>query len=292
MKKMKNSPLNLKLIFNKISHPLSLIYSNLVIDEKKCELYQSKKHLVFKINIQYRKNHSDSAKFTKKNLVVKVFNKNIQDWEEKWKRETDNYTFLKEHFETMIPRRIVVLNDLIVYEKLDGENLQFLYLQGKLEQDIIRKLSKFYADLHHLNKIFGDSRLSNFILDSNNLFVVDYEDITIGNAENDFSNLLSSFIDLNPGIFSDNIQEYQKKSIYACLCHYLQEKHLIEQKNRDRYILEDKIIHFWTNSILDALKITAVRRKIKISSENLNTYKLIIRNVLINLDQYDLKRKE
>ena len=170
------------------------------------QIQESKKHYVIKINpIErdpkeiLRKEH-ENIQFP---IIVKLFNKQILDYKARFDAEMANYEFLQNMaFQSIqLPKRVKIFDEIIVYEFIQGDTLLALLRHNSLNSKVCELLAAFFSALHNCGKIFGDCRLNNFIFHNDSLFILDYEDIKQGVAQQDVAQIASAFIDNYPGIF-------------------------------------------------------------------------------------------
>ena len=280
--KMKNFDFDVEKVISQIEYHLSPQFTNFLIKKEIGVIYKSKKHLVFEIFVKFEK--------TESSMVVKKFNKKILDWKQKLKREIENYDFLGLNFSHMIPERVLILPDLIVYKKIHGDNFQTAYLEDRIHIKSVTQLGYWFASLHAIGKIFGDSRLANFIVSHNNLYVIDYEDITDGDPIKDFSNLLSSFLDLEPGIFSNSLSKLHLKLCYLCLKTYLDSFSSQVESKLGIYQMNSTSMKFWVEEILSSLRKTASRRKIALLEDNYLEFQQMLEDGFLSFFNQDLSK--
>ncbi len=258
--------------FKRVQIALQQKYHMHISIGKRVQKYKSKKHTVLSIDLKIE-NTIDSSYFPPKNIIIKIFNKKIRNWRKRMENEKKNYLFLQTNFPNLLPQRILIIDEIIVYELLKVDTFQEKYLQKKLNKSDFERIALFYAELHNIGKIYGDSRLPNFLTDGKNLWVIDFEDIAQGNPMEDISNLLTSLLDLNPGIFSGPLNNYQKTSFCILLRRYI---HYVQKiGNSEKNYLESLMnLNFWKELILKSIKKTADRRDLefnkKLIRSNLN----------------------
>lgn len=235
---------------------LNLLPSNVVF-------FPSKKHYVMKIT-SHHSTLSELKSYSQ--FLIKFFNPKIPNSELRWTNEIQIYQKFsqrKEFQQFNFPRLLKVLPKMLVLEYIPGSNLQEILLAKNMNEGILLQLSHWYATLHKFSLTFGDNRLSNFVVDdSGQLFIIDVEEIS---QNTDFieeiASLLSSFIDLSPGIFEKQVDSYNFTQMEKFLKNYIQASIDILPYSAS-YGNRTNSNRFWTDEIMKALSKIAARRHI------------------------------
>ncbi|MHA1475978.1 MAG: hypothetical protein ACTSQ5_12420, partial [Promethearchaeota archaeon] len=194
-------PMNCFDIFKKILSEINLTGKNIQLNKNKCSQFYSKKHFVIKTELLSFENSIVSG--SSNEIVIKMFNDKIFNHLDCWNNEIDQYLRLKSFFgNKYLPNLIFSCPGIAIYEFISGENYFDLLMTNKLSNNSISLLAECFFKVNEQGLVFGDARLRNFIFSkSQNLFLVDYEEIHEGDVIRDISNFMVSFIDNYPGIF-------------------------------------------------------------------------------------------
>ena len=256
-----------------INATLSLEMPQFKINELDSSLLASKKHYVLK------------TKGKSLDIVIKYFNREIVKWNAHWENEITAYDILNMLNIYSGPKRIGVARGIIIYQFISGKTYQDLLLNQSLTNNAINQLANWYASLHSFNLIFGDSRLINFIWgDNQELQIIDSEDLQKTKEREfqmqDVAYLLCSFIDLSPGIFDNIVNSKHWEQMCSFLSMYCENsiKWDAKIKQFDRNSIE--FLPFWNDIIYESLKKVIIRRKLSISTENMEFIKQTIQEKL------------
>ncbi len=275
-------PMNCFDIFKKILSEINLTGKNIQLNQNKCSQFYSKKHFVIKTELISFENSIVSG--SSNEIVIKMFNDKILNYLDCWNNEINQYLRLKSFFGTNhLPNLIFSCPGIAIYEYIPGENYFDLLMAHKLSNNSISLLAECFFKINEQGLVFGDARLRNFIFSkSQNLYLVDYEEIHEGDVIRDISNFMVSFIDNYPGIFegSDEIEYNLNRMIY-----FLNSYQLLKSGSKSHIIpnhenIED-LIDFWIKQIEFSLKIVIERRSLKISSIKMEEIKKGVKNAFL-----------
>jgi len=157
-------------------------------------LSYSKKHFVIKTELLSFENSKISG--SSNEIVIKMFNDKILNHLDCWNNEINQYIKLKSLFgNNNLPNLIFSCPGIAIYEFIPGESYLDLLMTHKLSNNSLSLLAECFLKINEQGLVFGDARLRNFIFSkSQNLFLVDYEEIHEGDVIRDISNFMVSFI--------------------------------------------------------------------------------------------------
>ena len=268
-------------IINKILNIIYLTGKKIQLNQNKCTQFYSKKHFVIKTELLSFENsiHSGSPS----EIVIKMFNDKILNYLDCWNNEINQYQKLESLFgDKNLPNLIFSCSGIVIYEFIPGENYFDLLMTQKLSNKSLDLLADCFFKINEHQLVFGDARLRNFIFSkSQNLFLVDYEEIHEGNYIRNISNLMVSFIDNSPGIFEGSDIGYNLNRMIYFLNSYL----LLKNESKSHIIpthenIED-LAELWIKEIEDSLKIIIERRSLQINNIKMEKIKKEIKNAFL-----------
>ena len=212
-----------------------------------------------------------------------MFNDKILDYLDSWNNEINQYLKLKNLFgNKFLPNFIFSCPGIVIYEFISGENYFDLLMAQKLSNKSVKILAECYQKLNEQGLIFGDARLRNFIFSkSQNLFLVDYEEIHEGSIIRNISDLMVSFIDNNLGNFEMSDNDYNlNRMIYFLTSYQLAEKR-INSYNTPNHENFKEFADYWIEQILNSLKIVIERRSLQINNLKMEKMRKEIKNAII-----------
>ncbi|MHA1720652.1 MAG: hypothetical protein ACTSWX_07035 [Promethearchaeota archaeon] len=263
-------PMSCREITDKILQIIQSTGKNILINEQKCIQFKSKKHYVIKTELFLIENSKKLKKPLE--IVIKLFNDKILNYLEYWNNENNQYLKLKSLFgENNLPKLIFSTPGIVIYEYIHGINYFNLLMNRKLSNESLSFLSEWFYSLHKRGIVFGDSRLTNFILSKDNkLFVIDYEEIHRDDVVRDASNLMFSFIDNYPGILEHANIDYHLQQMFIFLKSYYSLIRDSPPYSLCNFSDNNDFISFWVEQLKKSLKMVVERRSLKINSEEIN----------------------
>ncbi len=268
-------------IINKILSTINLDGKDFQLNQNKCTKFYSKKHFVIKTELLSFENSKFSG--SSNEIVIKLFNDKIINYIDCWNNEINQHLKLKTLFGNKnLPNLIFSSPGIAIYEFIPGENYFDLLMAQKLSDKSLKLLAHYVFNLDKQGLVLGDARLRNFIFSkSQNLFLVDYEEIHEGDTIRDISNIMVSFIDNYPGIFEGSAIEYQlNRMIY-----FLNSYQLLKKRSNSKIIPNhentEETANFWIKQIEISLKIITERRSLKINNAKMEKMKNEIKNAFL-----------
>ena len=274
-------PMNCFEIFKKILSEINLNGKNIKLNHNICSQFFSKKHFVIKTELLSIENSIIPE--SSNEIVIKLFNDKIINHLDCWNNEIDQYLKLKSLFGSKnLPNLIFSCPGIVIYEFITGETYFDLLLNHKLTNESLTLLAECFFKLNEQGLVFGDSRLRNFIFSkSQNVFLVDYEEIHEGDIIRDISNTMVSFIDNYPGVFEGSDIGYNlNRMIYFFHSYQFLKKGSKSQIISNHEKIDD-LIDFWIKQIETSLKIVIERRSLKISNPKMENIKKRIINAFL-----------
>ena len=268
-------------IIKKIINTINLTGNKIQLNKNNCSQIYSKKHFVIKTELLSFENSIVSGNSNE--IVIKMFNDKILNHLDCWNNEIDQYLRLKSFFgNKYLPNLIFSCPGIAIYEFIPGENYFDLLMAHKLSNNSISLLAECFFKVNEQGLVFGDARLRNFIFSkSQNLFLVDFEEIHEGDVIRDISNFMVSFIDNYPGIFEGSDIGYNlNRMIY-----FLNSYQLLKNGSNSHIIpnhenIED-LADFWIKQIGNSLKIVIERRSLQINNTKMEKIKKKIKNAFL-----------
>jgi hypothetical protein len=240
-------------------------------DEKSCVLLPSRKHYVIRVKIA-----QDDPANSPQEQIIKYFNPRIQDWEQRWQNEIENYDKLRliSQHTTIdgkstfhIPPRYDYCEGIIIYAKIEGKNFEDTLISKNLTLENLRNLASWLYELHKENLVFGDQRLRNFLIDPHgNIYGVDFEDIHSFSDDGwreDLGEFLGAFLDIDKNLFNGYINNTIFKTMKTFLQIYLD----LKKSSNSGLSIENSLLNTktWVNLIIQALKHTSNRRDLRLN---------------------------
>jgi len=224
------------------------------------ELMASIKHYVIRTSVDFTPRLPSSGQ--SQSVVVKLFNRDIPDWNTRWGNEVHFHRVLHEIYQmTGIPSVIYSSTGLIISEYIKGSNFFNELMAQSLDVSGCELLARWISRLHRSGLIFGDPRLRNFVITpQQDLFTVDFEDMSENGAvKDDLGEILCSFIDWNPGVFELSFNPYAWEMLSKFLTHYMAEmSHFIHNSSQNAHKMNDD--YNWYGLILTSLQKISSRR--------------------------------
>jgi len=220
-----------------------------------------KKHYVYLCSF----NESPFHRYTDKTqFVVKLFNPKIRNYKLLWEQEITNYHNFKDKMGIFhLPQILDSMEFMIIYEFISGLSFQDMIIRKTITDFHIDVLAEWFVFIHNHNYAYKDPRLFNFIFTPSNVFyILDLEEMENGEVSDDIPHLLSSFIDLSPGIFDKKINEDIINSLFLFIDKFSQKLKKSNQSGNLPDIYTDKWKLYWLEQIMIGLKETAKRREI------------------------------
>ena len=268
-------------IINKILSIINLTGKKIQLNQDKCTQFYSKKHFVIKTELLLFENSIYSG--NPNEIVIKMFNDKILNYLNSWNNEINIYLKLKSLFGNKnLPNLIFSCPGIVIYEFIPGENYFDLLMTQKLSNKSLELLADCFFRINEQQLIFGDARLRNFIFSkSQNLFLVDFEEIHEGNTIRNISDLMASFIDNCSGIFEEsNIGYNLNRMIY-----FLSSYQLLKNGSNSHIILNhenfEEFADFWIKQLELSLKIVIERRSLQINNLKMEKIKKGIKNAFL-----------
>lgn len=273
--------MNCNEIINKILSTINLSGKKIKIDQDNCTQFYSKKHFVIKTELLSFENSTISG--SSNEIVIKLFNDKIFNHLNCWHNEINQYLKLKSLFGYKnLPNLIFSFPGIAIYEFIKGKNYFDLLMAKKLSNKSLKLLADCFFNLNKQGLVYGDARLRNFIFsESEDLFLVDYEEIHEGNSIRDISNLLVSFIDNYPGIFEGSDIEYFLNRMIYFLNSYQFLNNGIKSNFTPNNEKSEDLTDFWIKQITISLKIIVERRSLKINNTKMEKMKKEIKNAFL-----------
>ncbi len=274
-------PMNCFELFDKILSIINLTGKKIKLNQNKCTQFFSKKHFVIKTVLLSFENSIISGNHLE--IVIKMFNDKILNHIECWNNEINQYMKLKSFFGSKnLPDLIFSCPGIVIYEFIQGKNYFDLLTTQKLSNKSLELLAGCVFKFYKKGLVFGDARLRNFIFSkSQDLFLVDYEEIHKGNTKKDLSNLMVSFIDGYPGIFEGLNNDYNLKQMIYFLNSYYLLKNGLNSDNIPNFDNTEDLATFWIKQIEISLEIVIMRRSLKISKTSMEKIKKEIKNAFL-----------
>ena len=262
-------PMNCFEIMKKTLSEITLTGKKIQLNQDICTQFYSKKHFVIKTELLSFENSIVSK--SSNEIVIKLFNRKILNYLNRWNNEIIQYQKLKSLFGNKnLPNLIFSCPGIAIYDFISGENYFDLLMTQKLSNKSLDLLAEFTSKLYEQGLVFGDARLRNIIFSKScNMFLVDYEEIHEGNKILDLSNLMVSFIDNYPGILEGSYNGYNlNRMIYFLHSYNLLE---IGSNSHTTSNLEtfENLTSFWIKQIEGSLKIVIERRSLTISNTDI-----------------------
>ena len=274
-------PMNCIEIMEKILNEITLTGKKIQLNQDICTQFYSKKHFVIKTELLSFENSIISG--CPNEIVIKLFNNKILNYLNRWNNEINQHRKLKSLFGNKnLPNLIFSCPGIAIYEFIPGENYFDLLMTQKLSNNSLEILAEYIFKLYERGLVFGDARLRNFIFSkSQNLFLVDYEEIHEGNTIHDLSNLMVSFIDNYPGIFEGSDNEYNLNRMIYFFNFYQQLKNGSNPHITPNHENTEDFTDFWIKQIEISLRIIVERRSLKISNTKMEKIKKEIKNAFL-----------
>lgn len=271
-------PMNCFEIIKKILSEIKLTGKKIQLNQDICTQFYSKKHFVIKTELILFENSINSG--SSNEIVIKLFNNKILNYLNRWNNEINKYRKLISLFgNNNLPNLIFSCPGIVIYDFIPGENYFDLLMTRKLSNNSLKLLADYCFKIYEQGLIFGDARLRNFIFSkSQNLFLVDYEEIHEGKVIKDLSNLMVSFIDNYPGIFEGSDNEYNLNRMIFFLNSYQLLKNGSNSHIIPNYDNTEDLAAFWIKQIEGSLKIVIERRSLEISNTKMEKIKEEIGN--------------
>lgn len=253
------------ILLSQIAQHFSNVNKTFQFDASSCSIFDSKKHYVVKTTLFSPPPASQAAN---QEVVIKYFNREIKQYEQLWENERNMHQQISNICRgKSVPKIIDTCPGIIMYEYIQGASYKQLLLQNTLTDSSLQLMVRGIVQFHHAGLIFKDPRLDHFLITPHQEFYIfDYEEMDMGNPRENLAQILTSFIDLSPGILENSNCDYFLERMLVFLKLYLNESY--DLKNEiELPTNSSEFISFWTATIIQNLRLIAERREITKSLE-------------------------